>query len=320
MFEATWYVRNIKVVYLLAFFSERQINNMELISAVIITYKRPLDVLARAIQSVLRQTYKNIELIVVNDAPEEKELAKEISKYIDDLKDKRVKYIEHEKNSGANKARNTGFEHAAGKYIAYLDDDDEWLPEKLEVQVKAFDGYDNLGLVYSGFYIRNEESDDVEKPAIIPQDYLRALIEDNYIGSTSFPLLLTDAVRNVGAFDINQKSCQEYELWLRIASKYEIKGIPELLGIYYVSKDSTFKGNYNSYLSGDNAIISKHQKLFKKYPIEYSNHLLRMYFYMLREKEWRKAFYYKKRAICTCWYNLNNVSLVYIIRRVIKKI
>lgn len=293
----------------------------ELVTAVIITYKRPLEILARAINSVLAQTYKDLELVIVNDAPEEKMLAQKILNYIEKLHDSRIKYIVHEKNSGANKARNTGLEHAAGKYIAYLDDDDEWLPEKIAIQIEEFKKDNQLGLVYSGFYIRKEGEKDIEKATIIPKKkYIQALVEDNYIGSTSFPMLLTEAVRNVGGFDINQKSCQEYELWLRIAQKYHIIGICDLVGIYYVSSDSTFKGNYASYLAGDTAILNKHKNLFEQYPIEYSNHLNRMYAYMLKEQQFRKAYYYKKRAIKACWYNINNCLVVFAIIKMIKKI
>lgn len=293
---------------------------MELISVVIITYKRPLSVLSRAVESVLAQTYKNLELIIVNDAPHEEALLKEISEYLQQLNDPRVKYVVHEKNGGANKARNTGLNQASGKYIAYLDDDDEWLPEKLSIQKKEFEKNHKLGMVYAGFYIRNDKGVDSIKDTIIPtKGYLRELVEDNYIGSTSFPLLLTEAVKKVGGFDVNQKSCQEYELWIRIARQYEIVGIKDLVGIYYVSSDSTFKGNYDSYLAGDCAILEKHKQLFKKYPIKYSNHLIRMYIYMLHAKQIKKALYFKARAIKVCWYNLNNLSIIYGIRRIIKK-
>lgn len=294
---------------------------MELISTVIITYKRPLKVLSRAVQSVLNQTHDNLELIIVNDAPEEKMLAQEIYTYIDSLKDQRIKYVEHVQNSGANVARNTGLNYATGKYIAYLDDDDEWLPQKLEKQLTAIQQEHNIGLVYSGFYINDDTGNNVVRSIVIPKkDYLAALIEDNYIGSTSFPLLLTEAVRKVGGFDTQLKSCQEYELWLRIAQKYKIQGIRDILGVYHISQDSTFKGNYKSYLEGDTAILSIHIDLFKEYPVEYSNHLLRMYVYMLNAKEFKKALYYKKRAFLACWYNINNLTLVYYLRQSIKKL
>ncbi len=294
---------------------------MELISVVVITYKRPINILSRAIESVLRQTYSKLELIVVNDAPNEIKLRKEISEYLIKLNDSRIKYIVHEENKGANAARNTGLDNALGKYIAYLDDDDEWLPEKLSVQKKEFEKNKKLGLVYSSFYIKNDKKEKVEKNIFLPrQGYLRALIEDNYIGSTSFPLLLTEAVKKVGGFDVNQKSCQEYELWLRIGKQYDIVGIKDMVGIYYFSEDSTFKGNYESYFAGDCAIIEKHKNLFEKYPIEYSNHFLRMFIYMLKNGQIKKALYFKKKAFKVCWYNTNNILLIYFIKKILKRV
>lgn len=293
-------------------FTKEIIMEKELISVVVITYKRKLDVLSRAIKSVLNQSYANLELIVVNDAPEEVELEKQIKGYIDSADDRRIKYILHEKNMGANYARNTGLENANGKYIAYLDDDDEWLSNKIELQYEAIKDKTNVGMVYSGFYIR-ENSGDTKREVIIPKNYLKALVEDNYIGSTSFPLLRTEAVRMVGGFDVNQKSCQEYELWIRIAKQYDIIGIPNTIGVYYMSNDSTFKGNYNSYVSGDNALINKHKDLFEKYPIQYSNHLLHMFTYMIKEKQYKIAFTYKCRAINACWYNIKNLSIAYVL-------
>ena len=293
---------------------------MDLVSTVIITYKRPLEVLARAIQSVLNQSYETLELIVVNDAPEDSDLSSSIRDYITSLNDKRIKYICHERNMGANAARNTGLAYSKGKYIAFLDDDDEWLPTKLESQVAAFSTKQNVGLVYCGFIIRDVNGD-YNRKAIVPNDdkVLEQLLEDNFIGSTSFPLILREAIDKLGGFDQSQKSCQEYELWIRIACNYKLVGIEKPLGIYYVSDDSTFKGNYDKYVAGDNAIVRKHIQLFENNPKAYSNHMLHMSTYMFKQKQFKRAFNYKYRAWRACWYNPKNILIVQLVCSMIKK-
>ena len=291
---------------------------MELVSVVIITYKRPLAILKRAIQSVLAQTYQNIELIIVNDAPEESSLHKEIQNYIRLLNNDRINYVLHEHNLGANAARNTGIKYSKGKYLAFLDDDDEWLPEKIEKQITAHVS-DKIGIVYCGFYV-NTNGVITERKAVFPKKKaLPALIEFNFIGSTSFPLLLKSAVERVGCFDVNQKSCQEHELWIRIAKEYEVVGLSDCLGIYYISKDSTFKSNYASYIAGDNGILNKNKDLEKVYPIEFSNHLLGMAWYFASEKQYKLALDYKIKAIKMCWYNVDNCTLIYSVKKMIFK-
>ena len=136
------------------------------ISVVIITYKRPLEVLERAIKSVLNQSFKNIELLVVNDAPEEKELSIEIAKMIGCLNDSRVRYLTYDKNRGSNYARNFGLKNSVGRYIAYLDDDDEWLPIKLEKQFETIVKNPDIALVACGFNILNERGKCGEKKVI----------------------------------------------------------------------------------------------------------------------------------------------------------
>ena len=293
---------------------------MDLVSTVIITYKRSLDVLGRAISSVLSQTYTNIELTIVNDAPEDVILASSICKYINSLNDNRIHYICHEKNMGANAARNTGLANSHGKYIAFLDDDDEWLPNKIEKQVLAFNQFQKVGMVYCGFIIRSDIGD-YNRTALVPNDneMLETLIEDNFIGSTSFPLILREAIDKLGGFDSKQKSCQEYELWIRIACNYKLVGIKEPLGIYNVSGDSTFKGNYDKYVTGDDAIIKKHIKLFKLYPKSYSNHYLHMATYMLKQRQIKRFINYKIRAWRVCWNNPQNLTIVHVVNRLIQK-
>ena len=124
----------------------KKIDSLPLISCIITTYNRPIEVLKRAIDSVINQTYSNIELLVVNDYPENIELSNNIYKLIKSYNNKSIKYIVLEKNSGACFARNRGANESKGEFLAFLDDDDEWLPNKLNDQKKLFN-HDMIGIV-----------------------------------------------------------------------------------------------------------------------------------------------------------------------------
>ena len=124
---------------------------MDLISCIITTYKRPISILKRAIDSIVSQTYKNIELIIVNDAPQDTELEEEIKNLLDEYKTIPIVYIVNNKNMGACYSRNAGITKARGKFIAFLDDDDEWLPTKLKKQYELMIKAD-VDLVYCSHY------------------------------------------------------------------------------------------------------------------------------------------------------------------------
>ena len=109
----------------------------ELVSAVIITYKRKPEIVKRALESVLSQTYRPLEIIVVDDSPCDYELRSQVRETVESFNEE-ICYIQHEKNCGACVARNTGLKRAHGKYIAFLDDDDEWVSDKIEKQIAAF--------------------------------------------------------------------------------------------------------------------------------------------------------------------------------------
>ena len=100
-----------------------------MISCVITTYKREPEVLKKAVDSILSQSYKDIEIIVVNDAPEDSELSNRLYKMLSEY-DFPINYIVHESNKGACEARNTVIKNSNGEYIAFLDDDDELEKEK----------------------------------------------------------------------------------------------------------------------------------------------------------------------------------------------
>lgn len=124
----------------------------EIVTAVITTYKREPEIVKRAIDSVLAQTYKHINIVVVDDSPADYELRDSVEKLVlDHFAEANITYVQHERNLGACAARNTGLSLVNSEFVAFLDDDDEWLPEKIEKQVKKFRECDELtALVYCG--------------------------------------------------------------------------------------------------------------------------------------------------------------------------
>lgn len=137
-----------------------QIESPTLISIVIPTYERA-SLLRRAIASVAAQTFTDWELIVVDDTSTDKDIAAEVAGF----SDSRMRCIRHDTNRGAPAARNTGMRLAQGQYIALLDSDDEWLPEKLEAQLERFESpqVDNVAVVLCNTEILTSRNGEVVK-------------------------------------------------------------------------------------------------------------------------------------------------------------
>lgn len=199
-----------------------------LVSVVIPTYKRP-DMLVRAIRSVLNQTYKPIEIIVVDDNGKNLEEQLRTEALIQDFKEV-ISYIVHEKNKGGSAARNTGWREAKGKYITYLDDDDEINSEKISEQVKCLEALDDSwGACYTAYHIQHPNGF-VQKSATNQQGdvYLRALMRTFYMGSGSNVLYKKDIVDLVGGYDETFKRNQDIEFMTRCFEKCNVA---------YVDKD-----------------------------------------------------------------------------------
>lgn len=193
---------------------------MELVSAVITTHNR-LELLKRAIGSVLSQTYPNMECIVVSDASTDG--TDEYCKSRDDIK---FISIPKNKSRGGNYARNLGIKAANGEYIAFLDDDDEWLPLKTEKQVALLKAK-NCECVYclrkkqvykNGNFIKEY----FETTRYALEGDLSKRIFRHYITNTSCILAKKSLLEEIGGFDENLLKIQEYELCIRIAQKTEI--------------------------------------------------------------------------------------------------
>jgi glycosyltransferase involved in cell wall biosynthesis len=165
------------------------------VSVVVTTYDRPT-YLPEAVATVAEQTYDPVELIVVDDASPTP--ASEVVS-ADEYEFSAFEIVRHDENRGPNAARNTGVEAASGEYIAFLDDDDRWHPEKLERQVARFEAADgDLGVVSTGWKrVRDGTTEEVWLPPEIDGDVTRALLCRNVVGTQSAVMVRASVAKRV---------------------------------------------------------------------------------------------------------------------------
>lgn len=230
------------------------------VSVIIPTYNRA-HMVGRAIQSVLNQTYQDFELIIVDDASTDN--TEEVAK---SFNDERLQYIRHEKNSGSSVApRNTGIELARGEYIAFLDSDDEWLPQKLEKQMDKFNSVSpDVGLVYCGYAGVNRETGEALRE-YTPNgrgEVFKLMVERNLLGSLTV-LIRKECFQKAGVFDTEFLSSQDWDMWIRISKYYKFDFIPEVLAKYYVH-DKRGSVNVERKIQGLDRITHKYQNYLPK--------------------------------------------------------
>lgn len=280
-----------------------------LVSVIITTYKRPLWILKRAILSAYRQSYQNIEIIVVNDYPEDLNLASSIEKMINEFKNDRIKYIALEKNSGACKARNVGIKASKGEYIALLDDDDEWLSEKIEKQLMGFIS-DDIGMVYSPYY--NVENDNITKKVKIclsnkSGDLSKQLLWRNCIGGCSMPIMKREVFEKCGFFDESFPALQDYEMWYRISQHYNINCINIPLTVRYLQNDS-ISNNYMKKLDGYKLFIEKYKDDYLENPRAYNFCLNCIAKKMFENGKIKEGINIYKKAIHIKFFSIYNIE------------
>ena len=181
--------------------------------------------LKEAIDSILNQTFKDFEFLIINDASTDN--SEEILK---NYKDSRIKIIFNKKNLGLTKSINKGLKIAKGEYIARQDADDVSSSERLEKQVRFLDTYPDYAAVGSFTKIIDEKSKvicQLERPVYF-QEIKRALMLDNCITHGSV-MIRKKCLLEVGFYDEAMKRSQDYELWLRLSEKYKLANLPEYL-------------------------------------------------------------------------------------------
>ncbi|MDE2222744.1 MAG: glycosyltransferase family 2 protein [Candidatus Omnitrophica bacterium] len=217
--------------------------------------------IAQTIESVLAQTYKNIEVIAVDDGSTDN--TRQVTAQY-----KSVRYI-YKKNGGPASARNTGIETSKGDYLAFLDADDIWEREKISRQIDCFKNNPALGLVYTAVNVIDEQGNFV-RPKFSGNLSGRAfngLFRKNHL-TASAVMIKKSCLVDAGKFDEDLEiiSVEDYDLWLRVTALYEIACVNEPLTKYRLLDNSVSKNIARSYL-GELKVIKKNFAMFQdSYP------------------------------------------------------
>lgn len=223
-------------------YNNLMMENCPKVSVIIPTYKRP-DKLDRAIESVLAQTYQNVDVIVVDDNEPDTEGRKLTeAKMAPYAGNPRVKYIRHEHNKNGSAARNTGARASDGKYIAFLDDDDIFYPEKIEAQVQRLEELPEEYAVCYTDAVCEKENGKISKLSEKREGdlYFDALTRELSFLAGSNMFIRKDAFDSIGGFDESFIRSQDKEIVTRLLKKYKIARAP-IKGVHvYLYENHSF--------------------------------------------------------------------------------
>ncbi len=280
--------------------------NTPQVSVVIPTHNRPA-LLRRALDSVFAQTFGDYEVIVVDDGdrPRAQEV---IAQYADR---ENLVYLETKKNEGGPVARNMGIAHARGEYIAFLDDDDEWLPEKLQSQVDAFrNAPPDTSIVFSGvmavdargnvLYARLPGSEGVMRP-------FERLLKKCFIWTSALMLRRAYALQGF-VFDETLKKNQEWDLELRLSEISPFYAINKPLCVLHIGESEQLgsRSNLPNIIAGYEHFLKKHEAAYHKHPQAYALrlfHVGRLY--------WLAGDHARARALWLRAWRLSPTTLTY---------
>lgn len=248
------------------------------VSVVLPTYNRAHS-LSGAIRSVLDQSFRDLELIVVDDASTE-----DIEAVIANFGDPRIRYLRLERNSGAAAARNVGMAETRGRYIAFQDSDDIWLPGKLARQVELLEGQPpNVGVVTGLKILYGRDAARIYGPgrvACAPDPAKRMTLEEDQLKrslldcriSLQNALFRRDCLPEITWFDPLAKASNDWEFVVRLAQHKLILEVTEPVVLAMISPDS-ISTNPRKRATGFLRILQKNKHVFERYPEEHGNFL-----------------------------------------------
>ncbi len=230
------------------------------VSVIVPTFNRA-ELIKTSVRSVLNQTYQDFEIIIIDDGSTD-----DTEKVVKNLNDDRIRYIRHERNKGAPAARNTGIRSARGKYLAFQDSDDEWMPEKLERQMAIFRGaVSDVGVVYSGFWkVKDNKRLYFPPPQIRKKEgnVYKNLLEENFVAMPS-AVIKSECFKKAGMFDEELPRYQDWELFIRISKHYNFAFVSKPLLVAY-HQHNGISSDKDALLRARKMILKKHFRGFEK--------------------------------------------------------
>ncbi|MEE9379540.1 MAG: glycosyltransferase family 2 protein [Candidatus Lokiarchaeia archaeon] len=288
-----------------------------IVSIIIPTFKRN-QYLKRAINSVLNQTFNEFEIIVVDDNNEGSRYRKLNEKLMEDYKDnEKIIYIKHQQNLNGAAARNTGIKFSKSKYIAFLDDDDEYLPEKIELQINLLEKLDKTwGAVYCGYSIYRKNKL-LQRNLNLGSGNLKKklLLMETPIGGCSTLLMKRSILKELDGFDIAFSRHQDWELLIRFFRRYRIAYVNRILVKMHLDDRRNITDPESIVLLKEK-YLRKFKKDIEEMPIRlqkeiYKRHYLQIARSYIENKNFNKALkYYKKSKNYSKILSLDYVKLI----------
>jgi glycosyltransferase involved in cell wall biosynthesis len=273
--------------------------NQPTVSIILPTYNRA-HLISRAIDSILRQSYTNFELIVIDDASEDG-----TGEVVRSFEDTRLKYVRLSENRGGPAARNVGIGIARGEYVAFQDSDDEWLPSKLALQVDAIRrASPRAGVVYTSFLRVDGENEEIVRYRRVAKrngDINIDLLRRNFVTTASI-LVRKECLLNVGSFDEKLPRLQDWELVIRLSKDYEFVYIDEPLLVAHLSVDSISR-DARAVTKALELILEKHYEDFKRAGVLADHHytLSRL---MFSNRQYREGLHHLAEGVRRNPWNL----------------
>jgi glycosyltransferase involved in cell wall biosynthesis len=232
------------------------------VSIVLPTHNRSAE-LPRAIESVLAQSWTDFELIVVDDGSTD-----DTERVVRAFDDPRLRYTRHETNRGGSAARNTGVRMARAPLIAFQDSDDEWLPEKLDKQLRLLRECPPRVGVVGCAYART--ADDGSSARFPPPgvggpetDLGPALLRESLLGTPTL-VVRRECLDRAGPFDERLARFQDWELLIHISQSYEIRALDEVLVVARFGGGNITAGHDRALAEAERLILDKHRDAFRR--------------------------------------------------------